>query len=138
MRGPWRTPPALSSSEGRTRGSPLIHRLQVRSPPFARGRHTPWRRYQLVAAMAHSTRDGPRSGCDMADNDGVNDGREAYRSDDIQGDVLPGFRRRDDDGFEQRFLLMRITGTADQARAGLRALLDRVSSGAAVDRSRDR
>src|SRR4051812_47470270 len=122
MRGPWRTPPALSSSEGRTRGSPLIHRLQV-----SVGRRD---------GSLHPGR--PRSGCDMADNDGVNDGREAYRSDDIQGDVLPGFRRRDDDGFEQRFLLMRITGTADEARAGLRALLDRVSSGAAVDRSRDR
>jgi Dyp-type peroxidase family len=64
----------------------------------------------------------------------TDDDKGAYRRSDIQGDVLPGFRGRDDVTFHQQFLLARVVGGAGEARAGLRRLLDEglVSSGARV------
>jgi deferrochelatase/peroxidase EfeB len=61
---------------------------------------------------------------DVAQNGKESDGRKAYRSDDIQGDVLPGFRSRRHQTFHQTFFMARIAGNADEARDGLRLLLD--------------
>jgi Dyp-type peroxidase family len=52
-------------------------------------------------------------------------------TDDIQGDIAPGFRRKVDDKYAQHFLLLRVTDP-DQARAALRELLPHVTKATAV------
>jgi Dyp-type peroxidase family len=50
---------------------------------------------------------------------------------DIQGDVIPGFRSREDLDYAQHFLLLRVADAA-QARKALRGLVPLVTSGAMV------
>ncbi len=58
----------------------------------------------------------------------------AYDNALIQGDVLPGFRHRDDNRFHQRFLFGRVENVA-AAKAGLGRLLNMISTGHDVHRS---
>jgi Dyp-type peroxidase family len=52
-------------------------------------------------------------------------------TDDIQGDIAPGFRRKVDDKYAQHFLLLQVVD-ADQARAALRDLLPDVTKAKTV------
>ncbi len=63
------------------------------------------------------------------------DAKNAYGREDIQGDVLPGFRARVHKTFHQRFLLARLAGDVQEAREGLGRLLDVISTGSDVARS---
>jgi deferrochelatase/peroxidase EfeB len=57
--------------------------------------------------------------------------------DDVQGDVVPGFRRRTDRSFHQSFVFARVTDLT-RARRGLKTFRDRISTWSDVDAARQK